>query len=605
MSARCGTPRHPNLFVYDLPPAYRVRGRNARANDGKNFTFSEYPVPMSLDWMYDVATIFYLRALSYSCHVTDPAKADLFYVPAYNTEMTPHPSSFCAEVRGSANHHTALYDRLVAQAGGALQERGGADHILLTPRPGAYYFETHPLCELDLLDPRFGSAARLSIEQTPPTSDLPPYGPFSYHSAPHFVSVPYPSWVRLPSSMRHGSRRGGRAAPAGGSWSESGGAADPIAPWRIRHPRLTQIAAVFGVGVGGGKPSSACVGVGGCTPVQHFRLRLREHCLERPGGCVYLGVLGANNLGARRAAWTAAGTSNYAFNEAAAALYWNSTFCLMPGGDSATRKATMDALLLGCIPVLFHQAQVRQYPWHWQGWVQQATVLLDYAKILENTTHPIDALLAISEAEVRAKQAAIAVHAHRMHWAYDDGGNNRQGEIDGADVETHADEDAFTITLRAVRERAADSQLVEDGRKTQQGDGKAKQAKLENFVNVTSEAGILEGQCPRSTGAGDAQSCHNMSAPWLPPRPLVRGNVGSINTCINLCVRCPRCRWISYSLMLQLCTWHHTCDPGVNGSRLDRRYEMWTYRSLRVRTDEAAPQLLASFTIPPRSRPVA
>ena len=42
--------------------------------------------------------------------------------------------------------------------------------------------------------------------------------------------------------------------------------------------------------------------------------------------------------------------------------------------DSVTRKATLDALLLGCIPVLFHQGQVDQWDWHWGAWVRNATV---------------------------------------------------------------------------------------------------------------------------------------------------------------------------------------------------------------------------------------
>ena len=33
--------------------------------------------------------------------------------------------------------------------------------------------------------------------------------------------------------------------------------------------------------------------------------------------------------------------------ERTALLYWDSTFCLQPGGDTITRKAIIDALLLG------------------------------------------------------------------------------------------------------------------------------------------------------------------------------------------------------------------------------------------------------------------
>ena len=47
------------------------------------------------------------------------------------------------------------------------------------------------------------------------------------------------------------------------------------------------------------------------------------------------------------------------------AFYVNTTFCPMPIGDACTRKAIIDALLLGCLPVLVHPCQRLQWPWHW------------------------------------------------------------------------------------------------------------------------------------------------------------------------------------------------------------------------------------------------
>ncbi|KAH8054298.1 hypothetical protein JL722_9033 [Aureococcus anophagefferens] len=40
------------------------------------------------------------------------------------------------------------------------------------------------------------------------------------------------------------------------------------------------------------------------------------------------------------------------------------TFCLEPGGDSPYRKGVFDALLSGCVPVLFSQQLARVAPWH-------------------------------------------------------------------------------------------------------------------------------------------------------------------------------------------------------------------------------------------------
>ena len=47
--------------------------------------------------------------------------------------------------------------------------------------------------------------------------------------------------------------------------------------------------------------------------------------------------------------------------ERTAQLYWDATFCLQPGGDTISRKAILDALLLGCVPVLFHKGQRAQW----------------------------------------------------------------------------------------------------------------------------------------------------------------------------------------------------------------------------------------------------
>ena len=73
-------------------------------------------------------------------------------------------------------------------------------------------------------------------------------------------------------------------------------------------------------------------------------------------------------------------------------------------------------------------------------------------------------------------------------------------------------------------------------------------------------------------------------ASWLPtserqPTPL-SSHASSLDACISRCVRCPRCRVVSYSPMLQACQWHHTCNLSTP---LWRSFEFWTFRSFRVR----------------------
>jgi hypothetical protein len=43
-------------------------------------------------------------------------------------------------------------------------------------------------------------------------------------------------------------------------------------------------------------------------------------------------------------------------------------FCLEPGGDSPWRKSISDSIAMGCIPVTFSEATSGVAPWHWRSW---------------------------------------------------------------------------------------------------------------------------------------------------------------------------------------------------------------------------------------------
>ena len=84
--------------------------------------------------------------------------------------------------------------------------------------------------------------------------------------------------------------------------------------------------------------------------------------------------------------------------QAALQMYWRSTFCLQPGGDSVARKGILDALLMGCIPVLFHTGQRLMWPWHWGSWVEEATVLIQDTKVITGEVDVVAELQAIPRA---------------------------------------------------------------------------------------------------------------------------------------------------------------------------------------------------------------
>ena len=58
--------------------------------------------------------------------------------------------------------------------------------------------------------------------------------------------------------------------------------------------------------------------------------------------------------------------------------------------------------------------------------------------------------------------------------------------------------------------------------------------------------------------------------------------------CVRRCEECPRCGFASFSLLLRRCTWHgpERCDM----SRLEKRWELWSYSTVRVRNASAVAQ---------------
>ena len=100
-----------------------------------------------------------------------------------------------------------------------------------------------------------------------------------------------------------------------------------------------------------------------------------------------------------------------------AKLYWNSTFCLQPPGDAVSRKGVADSLVMGCIPVQFHDGMPHQWPWHWGEWVHESSVLLDWNEVLKGKLDVVEKLRSIPAAEVAAMQRVIARNAHRIHYS--------------------------------------------------------------------------------------------------------------------------------------------------------------------------------------------
>ena len=123
-------------------------------------------------------------------------------------------------------------------------------------------------------------------------------------------------------------------------------------------------------------------------------------------------------------------------------LYARSVFCLQPPGDTIVRSAIVDAIAVGCIPVLFHEAQAALWPWHWKA--DRASVLFDWSapSSSQNATSALHELLGMPASRVRALQAAV-VDAARSHFY--------RGDVGPADQP-----DAIDALVKGMRRLAKD-----------------------------------------------------------------------------------------------------------------------------------------------------
>jgi hypothetical protein len=95
-------------------------------------------------------------------------------------------------------------------------------------------------------------------------------------------------------------------------------------------------------------------------------------------------------------------------------LYSRSVFCLQPPGDTITRSGIVDAISVGCIPVLFHPAQLKLWPWHWNA--SQVAMFFDFTRPRRNATATLSALAALPEEQVSRMQASVRDVARRLYY---------------------------------------------------------------------------------------------------------------------------------------------------------------------------------------------
>eukprot|EP00981_Chlorochromonas_danica_P006954 scaffold1507_cov158-Ochromonas_danica.AAC.23 len=120
---------------------------------------------------------------------------------------------------------------------------------------------------------------------------------------------------------------------------------------------------------------------------------------------------------------TAVGIRSHSSNTAYTThLYEQSRLCLMPGGDFPTRKAFLDAMLAGCIPVIFQPfAAQTQWLHHWtsEAVASQCTILIPLEEALADTRKTMLRLvrMASDSSLIRGKVSCIANISNRFQYS--------------------------------------------------------------------------------------------------------------------------------------------------------------------------------------------
>lgn len=123
-------------------------------------------------------------------------------------------------------------------------------------------------------------------------------------------------------------------------------------------------------------------------------------------------------------------------------LSLESVFCLQPPGDSPTRKGIFDALLSGCVPVLFGRDQaVEQYLFHLPGNGSRYSVRVDGDAVVRDHYDVVAHLQRIPRTEVRRLQESIVQLLPSLLF--------RNPTLDGK----YSSKDAFDVTMDSLFER--------------------------------------------------------------------------------------------------------------------------------------------------------
>jgi hypothetical protein len=395
----------------------------------------------------DSSIYTHYRLTHSSFATTNASEAQLFFIPIYpllHERSKPDPVWYCGPLLLEYADYTRLWGWLRNQT--SYKNSDGANHFIMVAHPWGHAKRWPLFKSLGLenagLSPeamsaeraKFGRIAKLVVDVE---TDDP--GRYSGHLSAEDEEAPTKFLRDLESEQKHPDSAfqvpyltGIHYIQASSPWSQqltiptddTAGGEERLVR-HIRHERPVLASYITTIRVGQDPETEylavkrkvlvLCVNAPECkvqlmdpgTQEKSFK-RILRHVNRETSVLSTLGFKGVQNL-------LESGKSGVE------TLYYLSKFCLMPPGDTVSRKGLFDAILMGCIPVVFYPNSA-YYRWHLpvgdgpEG-LESFAVYIPAKDVLKNHTIVMDHLRSIPKQRVRAMQKQLAALAPRIQYA--------------------------------------------------------------------------------------------------------------------------------------------------------------------------------------------
>jgi xyloglucan galactosyltransferase MUR3 len=369
----------PSYITTTWPAAYTFKKRLAfsasdRENDGLGKVVDDSR-GLFKTHQYSLFEIFWKRLLESPMRTLNPAEASTFFVP-YDIGMDATVQQSDGRLKAT---NCPRGDSVLERLSQSPHFGDGSNHFMLTSINQVMGFYLTPTCSR--VYNMCHNCTKLSIDVYPDRMyrELLRNPSRSYR----WFSVPFPSNFHYGKHVTH-------------------------LPWRLSDD------------VGKRKYLLSFMGTDKITATRCRLLRLAiiSQCQERPDEECYFERLQSHD-------------STVPLKQ----VYANSRLCLMPGGDFPSRKAVLDSLFSGCIPVLFQKTTATmQWGWHWGDMVDKVSVFMPLDHFVKYPAGSVDKLVRVAQDEERIHEMRQAWSTIAFRMQYNQLGAVNEGNKDAVDV---------------------------------------------------------------------------------------------------------------------------------------------------------------------------